>query len=680
MPRRLHSAGSSFPTRLARRGRLFTCILTLLLFTSAPAWCGQPAGDSLRPASARKGPRGGPPIPATLIELDGSISSSPDGAELSYQWRQVSGPDVTLSDATVAKPHFRTNVPGIYVFELVVSANGLDSEPHVVQLEIEAENLPPVAKVPRELTGQVGKPIEVDGSDSFDPEGEELAYRWRPLTPGLGIPAEELRNPVLTFKPTRDGVFEVELIVSDGELKSDPVVCRLTIKPKPVPPVARARVVTLQAPPEPSAPGNTMPPPAPVSALAASINAAASAGEDDDAPQPEMVRPPVAELAAMVPPSFPARSEPPAAPPSVPPPAPSPAPPATPAPALPLAPVSIEVARPVARIQGPTQAEAGKAVVLDARSSFAPSGNRMDYRWLQRAGAIVENRELVFDGAAERFVVPMPSEYEFELVVVDKGVESEPVTHRLQVQAAPEPPVAVVSAPTHAVKGELVRMDAMRSSDPGGARLIYRWRQTGGPPVRNYVIDDNLGDAAPGFHPPAPGTYSFELVVSNGTLNSMPAEVDIVVGDAIIAASVSIAGPRTARMGERVALDAIPDNTNGRTLSYLWQQVDGPALAMPQGGGMRAFVVPPMEGHYVFTLTALENGQAVASAVSTLDVYRGANPAAPRGMAAPPVTGRVPELTPLPNTPTPRAPPLESFPRASIDQRRPAAQVMQSGR
>lgn len=646
--------------------------MTALLFTCLPALSGQPKDDSLRPASARKGPRGGPAIPATLIELDGSISSSPDGAELLYKWRQVSGPSVKLSDDTIAKPHFRTNEPGIYVFELVVSANGLDSEPHVVQLEIEAENLPPVAKVPRELTGQVGKEMEVDGSDSFDPEGEELAYRWRPLTPGLGIPAEELRNPVLTFEPTRDGVFELELVVFDGELKSDPAVCRLTIKPKPVPPVARARVITLDAPPQPSSSATKSAPP--VSALAASINASASADPEDAAPQAAPVRPPVAELAAMVPPSFPARSEPPPAPLSTPPAA---LPPAAPIP-VPLSPVAIEVARPVARIQGPAQTEAGKGVVLDARSSFAPSGNRMDYRWLQRAGAIVENKERVFDGAAERFVVPLPGEYEFELVVVDNGVESEPVAHRMQVQAAPEPPLALVSAPTHAVKGELVRMDATRSSDPSGARLIYRWRQTGGPPVRNYVIDDNLGDAVPGFHPPSPGTYSFELVVSNGTLNSMPAEVDIVVGDAIVAASVSIAGPRTARVGERVALDAIPDNTNGRTLSYLWQQVDGPGLAMPQGGGMRAFVVPPLDGHYLFTLTALENGQAVASAVSTLDVYRGGGGPAPRGAGSQTVTGRVPELTPLPNTPAPRSPPLESFPPTSPDQRRPAAQVMQS--
>jgi hypothetical protein len=251
--------------------------------------------------------------------------------------------------------------------------------------------------------------------------------------------------------------------------------------------------------------------------------------------------------------------------------------------------------------------------------------------------------------------------------------------HRLLVRPAPEPPVATISAPSRGVKGELVRMDASNSRDPGGGRLIYRWRQTGGAPVRNYVMDDRLGDAAPGFHPPSPGVYSFELIVSNGVLNSEPAEVDIIVGDAVVSASVSIAGPRTARVGERIALDAIPDNVDGRVLSYLWRQVDGSALAMSPGGGMRAFATPPLDGHYVFMLTALENGQTVATAVHSLDVYRGGGVSG--GMAHPVNNnGRVPELTPLPNTPAPRAPPPGSFPPAGLDHARTAAQVLQSVR
>ncbi|MCD8351501.1 MAG: hypothetical protein LUC93_12915 [Planctomycetaceae bacterium] len=208
MPKRLQARVAPCSSRRRRGpGFAFALLWSLILLASAV-----PAGEgSLRPASSKG--RSGPTIPSTLIELDGSISSSPDGAELGYQWRQLSGPDVTLSDPTAAKPYFRTSEPGTYVFELVVTADDLASEPHIVQLEIEAENLPPVAKTPREISGQVGKVLEVDGSDSFDPEGEELFYRWRSLSPGLELPSDEVTNPVLTFEPTEEGVYEVELVV-----------------------------------------------------------------------------------------------------------------------------------------------------------------------------------------------------------------------------------------------------------------------------------------------------------------------------------------------------------------------------------------------------------------------------------------------------------------------------------
>ncbi|MCD7897979.1 MAG: hypothetical protein LUG50_15105, partial [Planctomycetaceae bacterium] len=188
---------------------------------------------------------GGRTMPATLIELDGSISENPEGGTLEYRWTQTDGPPVELSDPTSPKPNFRTAEPGVYVFELVVSSDGLQSEPHIVQLEIECENLPPVAKIPSEATGQVGKLFELDDGESFDPEGVSLTYRWRPITGGLELPLSALSKQVLSFEPTREGVYDIELVVSDGEKTSPPAICRLAIRPRPKPPVARARVIAL---------------------------------------------------------------------------------------------------------------------------------------------------------------------------------------------------------------------------------------------------------------------------------------------------------------------------------------------------------------------------------------------------------------------------------------------------
>lgn len=104
--------------------------------------------DSILPASAQS------TQPTALIELDGTGSMSHDGAVMEYEWIQLDGPKVQLSDPRAAKPHFRTGEPGLYRFQLVVTANSLKSEPFIVEIMIERDNQPPVAKAPREVNGE----------------------------------------------------------------------------------------------------------------------------------------------------------------------------------------------------------------------------------------------------------------------------------------------------------------------------------------------------------------------------------------------------------------------------------------------------------------------------------------------------------------------------------------------
>lgn len=492
------------------------------------------AGD-LRPASAPQSS-----TPSALIELDGSESYNPEGRDLHFEWRQLDGPRVELSDPNAAKPYFRTSQPGYYVFELVVTANGMKSEPFILDFEIEMMNLPPIAKAPIEIRGEVGKLLEIDGRDSFDPEGSTLTYRWRPLTRDLDIPLSALNRPVLAFEPTLDGVFEVELVVSDGETASQPIVTRLMIRPKPKPPVARAKINTLEIP---------------------------------TAPLPEQ---------AMTPPAG---------------------------------------AKPVAALKGPAVAQAGTPVMLDARDSRGADGNRLEYLWKQKSGPFIRDFEIVFDGGAQRFVPPRVGDYEFELVVSDGKMESDPIFHRLKVIEETPPPVAVVDYPSRSMPGALVKMDATQSYDIEGSDLDFRWRQTAGPAVRNYVIDENLGKKAPAFYPPVAGIYSFELVVDNGKMRSKPFEIHIEVGDVRRPPNISIKGLEVTHTGERVSLAANCEDAEDRNLTFVWRQVEGPTQALPETYGDHTEITPPMPGRYVIDLTALENGREVATARRTLEVF-----------------------------------------------------------
>lgn len=514
------------------------------------------AGDAsgMRPVSAPA------PMPSALIELDGTGSENPDGGELGYSWKQVEGPRVQLSDPRSPKPTFRTGEPGLYRFELVVSANGMSSEPFIVEIMIERDNLPPVAIAPEEAWGEVGKIMELNGSESYDPEELEITYRWRSLTPGLELPRNSINQPKLVFTPVQDGVFEIELLVSDGENVSQAAVTRVLVRPKPRPPVARAKAVPKEIP---------------------------------LTPQPEQ---------AMVPPGGP---------------------------------------KPVANIQAPTQVKYGEAVLLDARGSRAQSGNKLEYLWRQKSGPFVSKFETALGGAGGSFKPPRSGEYIFELVVTDGVRDSEPVSHMVRVINNTEPPVAVVVAPERIAPGALVRMDASQSYDPDGQALTYRWRQTGGPRVNDYIIDDRLGDAAPGFRPAGNGMYSFELVVSNGKLQSKPIEIDIQVGE--VAApqfSLGITGPGVANVGDRVMLGAATTGAGNRTLDFAWRQVEGPSPAMPQTNGNRVVVSPTVAGRYVIDVSALEQGAVLATARQVVEVFDrsvGSAPQQPLPMSAAPL-------------------------------------------
>lgn len=168
-------------------------------------------------------------------QLDASRSLPPTGGDanlLSYQWTLENTPDgntAVLDDATYVMPRFTPNVEGSYDLSLVVSYEGQNSTKATTQVVASKVNGLPIANPGTRMENQMlGQRITLDGSASYDPDGDNLQYRW-----GFGYSPDTTQRPngskaVLdnadtaspSFVPDVLGTYNLWLQVYDGTSKS----------------------------------------------------------------------------------------------------------------------------------------------------------------------------------------------------------------------------------------------------------------------------------------------------------------------------------------------------------------------------------------------------------------------------------------------------------------------------
>lgn len=170
--------------------------------------------------------------PIASITLDGSRSSDPESAALTYHWKQIGGWNVQLSDPTAVKPTFTNCWPGTYLFQLVVNDGLFDSPPDVVKVVI-GPNHAPVADAGPSRYLAAGN-VTLDGTRSYDPDGAgPLTYQWRQISgPVVTFIGTNTSHPVVSVT-TKTSVTKCvfELVVSDGNLISSPSSVTVTIVP-----------------------------------------------------------------------------------------------------------------------------------------------------------------------------------------------------------------------------------------------------------------------------------------------------------------------------------------------------------------------------------------------------------------------------------------------------------------
>ncbi len=150
------------------------------------------------------------------VELDGTWSTDPDNNPLEYLWTFAplpSGSSAVLINPTTATPSFTADITGEYIIKLIVSNVNTSGED---QVSISV-NIPPVADAGGSKKIPLNSPVGLDGSGSYDIDGNQLTYNWRILTqPDDSNPDIQNINTVNPiFKADLAGIYTIELVVID---------------------------------------------------------------------------------------------------------------------------------------------------------------------------------------------------------------------------------------------------------------------------------------------------------------------------------------------------------------------------------------------------------------------------------------------------------------------------------
>ena len=130
------------------------------------------------------------------------------------------------------------------------------------------------------------------------------------------------------------------------------------------------------------------------------------------------------------------------------------------------------------------------------------------------------------------------------------------------------PPVAQAGSNTSGIVNSLNTLDGSASSDPEGAQLRYTWTEGAANP-QHGIMQGSHG-VKPGFTPTATGSYTFTLVVNDGSLNSPPSSVTISVGTAGSGSQTVNVSPASTAIGTLMSwspTSTVSQGSGGQTVS-----------------------------------------------------------------------------------------------------------------
>lgn len=250
----------------------------------------------------------------------------------------------------------------------------------------------------------------------------------------------------------------------------------------------------------------------------------------------------------------------------------------------------------------------GSTVTMDATRSSDANNDTLTYAWSLITKPPSSTAVLSSEASVKpTFLADVSGVYALRLTVSDGKLSSAPIVVTVTASNENIRPVANAGADQNALVGNTVTLDGSASTDANRDLLTYTWSVLYKPPGSSVVLSD-AALVKPTFKPDVQGTYTFNLIVSDGKLSSPQVVVTVIAttGNAVPVANAGIA--QNVTLNTKVVLDgsASSDANFYDVLTYNWTLPVKPdkstALLLLANSAKPTFVADVV-GTYVASLT-----------------------------------------------------------------------------